>query len=95
MSVVKVWPLVDGLKGFDANGNEIDLQPGCPRWMEEESAHAAEKAWEVQLMAGLDTTQLKDPKTADIKAEKTPTPQKKATSNRKPSTYNRRDIKAE
>lgn len=93
MSVVKVWPLVDGLKGFDANGNEIDLQPGCPRWMEEESAHAAEKAGGVQLMAGLDTTQLKDPKTADIKAEKTP--QKKTTPNRKLSTYNRRDLKAE
>lgn len=94
MSVVKVWPLVSGLKGQDASGAEIDLVPGQARWMQEEAAQEAAEAGKVQLMCGLQTTELK---TADMVAED-PKQEPEAPAPKpapKKRTYKRKDMAPE
>jgi hypothetical protein len=108
--MVKVWALAPGLRGFDANGNPITLQPGTGRWMGREQALVAEEQGKVQIMVGLDTSQLRDPrsyKTAAVAPEDTETAVANASPKRRTKTrtasagtgnkrtYRRRDMTAE
>lgn len=86
MGMAKVNPLVNGLKGFDAAGNSIDLEPGIHRWMEYEQAMAAEAKGKVQLLAGLDAASVKIVE---------PESEEKPKRTRRKKTYSRKDIVAE
>lgn len=57
----KVWPLVQGLKGFNATGNPIDLQPGMHGWMDYDDAVVAEKKGYADIMAGKTPQSLRAP----------------------------------
>lgn len=57
----KVHPIRQGLDGFTAQGGPIVLQPGMPGWMDMEDALLAEKAGDVQIMAGQTPQSLRAP----------------------------------
>lgn len=96
MSRVKVWALVDGLRGYDALGRRITLQCQTVRWMDEDEARAAAAEDKVQLVAGLDTRSLRagaagtDPMAFQLLDDTTP-----PAPRRKKRTYRRRDVVAE
>lgn len=60
-TTAKVWPLQPGVKGLNALGETVDLQPGVPGWMILKAAEAAVAAGQVQLMVGQTPQSLKRP----------------------------------
>lgn len=72
----KVWPLTDGLPGYNAQGHPIVLQPGTPGWMDMTEALEAEKAGAVDIMAGKTPQTLRTPQyqTRVMSAEPPPAP---------------------
>ncbi len=72
----KVWPLTDGLPGYNAQGHPIVLQPGVPGWMDMVDALSAEKAGAVDVMAGKTPQTLRTPQyqTRVMSAEPPPAP---------------------
>lgn len=101
-TTAKVWPLQPGVKGLNALGETVDLQPGVPGWMTLEAAEVAVAAGQVQLMAGQTPQSLKqpmyttrvvdnDPLGLDDPLEKAVPPKQR----RRGSRYNHRKMEAE
>ena len=70
--LAKVWPLVPGLQGCNALGKPITLQPGQAGWMQVDEARAAEKADQVDVMAGKTPQSLRTPQYQTPQSLRTP-----------------------
>ena len=57
----KVWPIQQGVEGYNASGQPVILQPGVPGWMEYDDAIGAQTAGRVDLMAGKSPADLRAP----------------------------------
>ena len=88
IGMAKVWPLMHGVKGINAAGGQIELQPGMPGWMPMQEAVDAEKAGTVQLMVGQTPQSLKKPtyKTVIIHHEMEDEPKPKRRAYRRSDT---------
>lgn len=85
----KVWPLAEGLPGYNAEKQPITLNPFQVGWMRLPDALKAQEEDQVQIMVGLRPQDLKQPGHRSLQAEG-----KGRGKGRGAGTYSRSDMQA-
>lgn len=101
--LAKVWPIVEGVRGYNAQEQPITMTPGTPGWMALEDAEAAHEKGAVQMMVLCRPSDLVQPGEDEEKDERQSEEEdeikgkidgKKKPSTRGAGTYSRSDMRA-